>query len=379
MAIGLFRVHPLGNVGKIVQDVWDSGFIGQGPKNDEFERGLESFLGARANSVLTLNSCTSALHLALHLSGVTYGRTAISTPMTCMATNEPIVNLGGNIVWCDIHYTTGNLDHTKLSRLLAENPECKAVVCVAWAGYPCEFDELHAICREHGAKLIVDAAHGFGMEYHGERVFGDFTCFSFQAIKHISTGDGGALWCADPDDYDRGYKLRWYGMDRRSPKTAMRCEDPVTECGYKFHMNDINAAIGSEQLHHASSIIARHRANAEAYDRAIPLVHSAGGVTRLNYRHDDRKPAYWIYSCLHPRRDEIVAYLNEQGIGASAVHKRCDTHPCFDQYRTHLPGVEIFDARQFAIPCGWWLTEQDRNFIIEHVTHAHERIEANVR
>ncbi|MHC4912525.1 MAG: DegT/DnrJ/EryC1/StrS family aminotransferase, partial [Planctomycetota bacterium] len=147
----------------------------------------------------------------------------------------------------------------------------KAIMCMDWGGYPCELDELSTIAAEHGIKLIEDACHAFGSTYHGKPTgsHSDFSCFSFQAIKHLTTVDGGALVCKSKADCERGRLLRWYGIDRNAKCKDLRCEADISEYGYKFHMNDVTAVIGLEQLRYVGEVIEKHRANAKWYDKAL--------------------------------------------------------------------------------------------------------------
>ena len=145
-------------------------------------------------------------------------------------------------------------------------------------------------------KLIEDAAHAFGGSYQGQPIgsHSDYVCFSFQAIKHLTTIDGGALVCKDDEDYRRGKLLRWYGIDRETARADFRCEEDVVEYGYKFHMNDVCATIGIQQLNHVGDVLARHRANAAYYNEQLS---DLSGVTLLNYQ-PDRVSSYWLYTML---------------------------------------------------------------------------------
>ena len=164
--------------------------------------------------VTVTNSCTSSLVMALKLSGVVPGDEVITTSMTCVATNAPIMFANAKIVWADIDPHTGNISVESVRGLITKNT--KAVICVDWAGLPCELEELWALCKKNGIKLIQDAAHGFGSTLHDKPLchFADYTCYSFQAIKHLTSGDGGAIICDDPQDFQRANAMKWFGFDR---------------------------------------------------------------------------------------------------------------------------------------------------------------------
>jgi dTDP-4-amino-4,6-dideoxygalactose transaminase len=299
----------------------------------------------------------------MRLAGVGEGDEIITTAMTCTATNVPILERGARIVWADIDPLTGNIDPQEVEKKIS--PKTKAIVVVHWGGYPCDLDELNAIAKKHGVKLIEDAAHAFSASYKGHAVgsHSDFTCFSFQAIKHLTTVDGGALVCRDSEDHKRGKLLRWYGIDREGERSDFRCEADVAEFGYKFHMNDVAATIGMEQLKHVKSVVDRHQANAAYYNERLG---DLKGVKLLNYK-PDRESAYWLYTILVDDRLDFMQEMTDAGIVVSQVHSRNDEHTMMKDFRTPLPGVDSFIAKQVSIPVGWWLTEEQREFIADTI------------
>jgi dTDP-4-amino-4,6-dideoxygalactose transaminase len=208
----LFKV-PIENKDAILREISDtlsSGFLNEGIKVKQFSRLLCDFFGNE--KVVLVNSCTSALTLALKLSGVKSGAEVITSSQTCIATNTSIIANNGKIVWADIGSSIGTLDIKSVEKNIT--PLTAAVMCVAWAGMSPFINELRNICDKHNIKLIIDAAQAFGCRYDGLDMsrFADFTCYSFQAIKHLSTGDGGALVCKKDDDFQRAKKLKWFGI-----------------------------------------------------------------------------------------------------------------------------------------------------------------------
>ncbi len=345
------------------REVLASGYIGQGPRVDLFEEKLKAWTSSPY--ILTLNSGTSALHLALRLAGIGFGDEVISTPMTCMATNVPILANGARIVWADIDPKTGNICPKSVKEKITS--KTKAIICVDWAGYPCDLEELQLIADQHGIKLIEDAAHGFGSRYKDKLVGGiaDFTCFSFQAIKHITTVDGGALVCKDSEDYQRGKLLRWFGINREGPRVDFRCEEDVLEYGYKFHMNDVSAAIGIVQLNHVAAILEAHRNNASFYNEKLSGL-SSKGLGLLNYQ-PDRVASYWLYTLKIDNRQSFMNAMKEKGITVSQVHARNDGHTVFKEFKTHLSGVDAFVEKQVSIPVGWWLSPEQKEYIADSI------------
>src|SRR5258708_7291600 len=330
--------------------------MGKGKKVEEFEKKLSERLGT--TNVLARTSGTSAIVLALRLAGMGPGDQVVTTPMTCMATNELIVELGGILVWADVYPDTGLIDPVDVARKITNRT--KAIMCVDWGGTQCDIAALKTITLKHDIPLIEDAAHGFGATHLGA----DFICFSFQAIKHITTVDGGALVCAHPDDYKRGKLLRWYGIDRETDRKDLRCEENVEEWGYKFHMNDVAATIGLVQLDYLDGILKAQRENAKYYWQNIDRNILPPAFSTLQML----RSGFWLYTLLcrdAEDRENFRLYMEGQGIMASRVHVRNDYHSVFAPYAKQLPGVDSFADREIAIPVHWGLTVAERDKIVE--------------
>lgn len=373
--IPLFKVFMSEDVDKPLLETLHSGFIGEGPKVLEFEETLKKHL--QTENVLTTNAGTSALHLAYHialnpeaLKGYEVGeynmyKFIMSTPITCTATNNPIIHNNAWIRWIDVDPITGNITPKTLKESLDTykfKPE--AIAIVHWGGNPCDVEEIANVCKEHNTKLIEDGAHSLGMEYNGKPFgyYSDFAIHSFQAIKHITCGDGGCLRCKTKEDYERAKLLRWYGIDRTIREGIdLRCELDISEAGYKFHMNDLAATIGIENFKHLPEILQKHRENAKYYDSMFK------GKIKYAPQNPNGKASYWLYTIHVENRDELMQKLKEEGIMTSKVHSRNDTHSMFAEFKRDLPGVEEFNRTHLCIPVGWWVTEEDREFIAKKV------------
>lgn len=370
MKYPIFKVHvDAGAVAENMGQVLASGYVAEGVQVLELAQALEDHLGA--SNLVLVNSCTSALTLALKLSGVGPGTEVITTSMTCLATNTPILNLGAKPVWCDIDPRTAMLDPGKIHDLVT--PRTRAILFVDWSGIPANLESLSGAAEEHGLPLIQDAAHAFGAKYQDKNIseWADFTCYSFQAIKHFTTGDGGALVCRSEQDYKRAKNLRWFGIDREASKDkegnwkGQAWNIDVPEAGYKFHMNNITASIGLSQMPHASRIVGQHMANGEQYRE-----HFAGHrlITPLEFP-EGCDPTYWVYTVLLAEsvdRDAVLAEMYGSGIEASVVHVPNHPYTCFRESRVDLPQTEYFANHQISLPCGWWLDSQD----IDHIAGA---------
>lgn len=350
--IDMFNVNMADDVATAVAATLHSGYVAEGPKVKEFEDALWPMIG----NAIAVNSGTSALTLALIASDVQPGSIVISTPMTCTATNLPILSLGGKIVWSDVSPYTGNVTLAKIKEAynsLTEVSKRKlaAIMVTDWGGLPPQdMAEIAAFAHRHGAKLIEDAAHAFSTQ-SGEA---DFTCFSFQAIKHLTTGDGGAIVTApwlDLEVHERIKKLRWFGIDRTAGFKDSRIDQDIYEVGYKFHMNDIAATIGLSNLANIGNVLHRHETVAEYYNE---------GLSPYFYRtFDATESACWLYTVRLPnkdRRDAFIRYMKSEGVTVSQVHKRNDDYAVFGGRQNNLTGLNDFADRMVCLPCHAALT-----------------------
>lgn len=341
-----------------------SGYITQGRKVAEFENLLGQYIENAL--VLSLNSGTTAIALALKLAEVGPGDEVISTPMTCVATNVGIVTAGADIVWADVFPDSGLMDWDDARKKITKRT--KAILTVDWAGYPVEYDNFYELTGEFGLRFISDAAHSLGASYRGKRIgspfLADFTCFSFQAIKTITTVDGGALAFDEANSYHRGKLLRWFGVDREN-KVQFRGEMDVPEAGWKYHMNDINATIGIVQLQYLNDNVARQRSHANLYmDGLSDYYRVAGPADPM----PGTRAAHWLMPVLLPgpqERDRFQKHMQANDIEVSQVHWRNDRHTAFQKYETLLPGVDAYSSRQISIPNHSQLTRVEIREVID--------------
>lgn len=360
--IPMFKVAMSSEVNSELLRVIHSGWIGQGPAVNRFEKELSGVFNN--DKVLTLSSGTHGLSLALRLAGVGPGDKVISTPLTCTATNMPILQAGADIVWADVNKDL-NISHKSIKESITDN--IKAIMVVHWGGYPCDMEEISDIALDNDIKLIEDCAHAYGSTYNGHKMgdcyYSDYAMFSFQAIKHLTTVDGGALCFEDEDDYKRGKLLRWYGIDRESPRTDFRCEDDILEWGYKFHMNDVCATIGLENTELAEENINIASDNAAYYEKELSKI---DGIT-ICQGATNKESSYWLFSMLVENRSEFTHMMGSKGISVSRVHERNDKHTCFRKFKKDLPGLEYVIDKMICLPVGWWVTPEDREYIVENI------------
>lgn len=357
LEIPLFKVHmaPREALLPRLEAVLYSGQIGEGAPVAEFEARFARFVDAP--HCLAFCSGTAALHTALLLAGVRPGDHVVTSAMTAEPTNLAILYAGATPVWADVDPANGNLTAATIAARLSDRT--RAIVVVHYGGIPVELAAINALARQHGIPVIEDAAHAMGARY-GDRSLGahsDFVMFSLQAIKHLTTVDGGVLCCRDPAQLPRGRRLRWFGIDR----AAVRTEVDVAEMGFKYHMNNVTATIGQVQLDYIAPILARHIDNGRYFDQALARI---SGLDLCQWD-PAAEPAYWFYTVMTDRSDALARHLEAHGVACSKAHRRNDLHRVFAASRRDLPGLDRFYARMLHIPCGWWVDDAAREYMVE--------------
>jgi perosamine synthetase len=346
-----------------VAEVLRSGWWGLGPKANEFEEEFKRYIGA--NSVVGINSCTEALHLALYVLGVKGGE-VITTPMTFISTNHAILYNEAIPVFADICEDTLNIDVEDIERKISSRT--KAIVVVHYGGHPCELDEVQALARPRGIKVVEDAAHACGAEYKGRRIgsISVATCFSFHAVKNLAMGDGGALAVQDEEMALRLRRLSWLGI---SKSTWNRSENlaryswyyNVEELGFKCHLNDILSAIGLVQLRKLEKTNARRRAIAAQYNQGLADL----PWLQLPIEKPYVKSSFHNYVVKVEKRDEFMAHLQERGIATSVHYIPNHLYSMYDSYRTSLPVAERVWKRIVTLPLFPDLTDGQVTYIID--------------
>lgn len=332
-----------------------SGYIAQGDVVEEFEREFEKYIGGGHS--LSLNSGTAALHIALILAGVKNGDEVISSPLTAEPTNVAIKMAGAKIRWADVDYSTGNICPISIEKSITN--KTKAIIVVDYAGIPIDVKSIQELSKKHNIPVIEDAAHALGSKYNNMKAGNHFpfTVFSFQAIKHLTTVDGGLLQIQDEELYKKGKLIRWFGLD----KSKSRLENDITLQGYKYHMNNVNATIGLIQIKNIHNHINTYIENGKYLDNGLKGIN---GVELINY-YPNTEPSYWLYTLKVKNRTEFIKKMASNGITASELHQRNDKHTYLNDFKTELPNLDKFYSELVHLPCGWWVTKKDCDTIIE--------------
>ena len=350
-------IAPRDEMMPAIEEVLYSDYIAEGEAAWNFEDGFKAFIGN--DNTLAVQSGTAALHIALLLLNVGPGDEVISTPMTSEPTNTVIAVTGAKVVWADVDPNTGLLDPESVREKITERT--KAIMLVHYAGMVCNMDEFNKLSEETGIPVIEDSAHCLGGKYNGKIIGSNsrFTCFSFQAIKQLTTVDGGAIAFKNPEDVEPARKLRWFGLDKK----VSRLENDITRAGYKYGINNLTGIIGQIQLAHAQSVIEKYISNGKYYDEALKGI---SGVTLVPY-YPHTEPSYWLYTMKVENRDEFIKMMESAGVTATPLHHRSDTHSVFATSKCELPNMDEWYSRFVHIPCGWWVDEEIRENIVNAI------------
>ena len=333
MKIPFCRIVCDGNESAYVREVLANGWLTTGNKALEFERLFSGIV--QAQHAVAVNSCTAALHLALEALGVGYGAEVFVPTMTFTASAEVIRYMDAHPVFLDVEYGTCLLTPELLREAIQKHPCVKTLIVVHFGGQAAPMlghggeDGILGICRQHGIRIVEDAAHAFPTR-HRDRFIGSFsdaTCFSFYANKTITTGEGGMLVTNDPGLYERAKVMRLHGINRdiweRFTSPSPGWEYDVVAPGFKYNMPDINAAIGLAQLERADEFRKQRQRCAEHYYRELAGLDALDLPLCKGPKEDHAWHLFWIV--LNERskisRDNFIERLNEAGIGTSVHYK----------------------------------------------------------
>lgn len=383
----LFKVFVSDDAHEQVGGVLRSGTLTQGPRVDEFEASLQSFIGGNSH-VVTVNSATSALQLALRVlkepydgswPGLVPGDTVLTPALTCWAATCSILNEGLVPAWIDADTRSGSVSLADIDGKLTK--QTKVVEVMHWGGTPVDVQELDRILDAAAPRLgfrpmvIEDCAHAFGARYPDGRLVGtsgNICVWSFQAIKILTCGDGGAVVLPDTPHgralNSRCRLLRWFGIDRDRRKapaadgTDFRLEGDVDQHGGKFHMNDYNATLGLSNLPHVAALVELARENTRQLRQGL------SELNHVRYLGSDagEGSSCWLFSVWVRHKPEFLRLTAARGIVSSQVHRRNDVHSCVAHCAAGpLWGIDHLDQHLTCLPCGWWIDSDGISRIIE--------------
>jgi len=348
-----------------VAQVFDSRWLGMGAVTQEFEQRLQEFLGA--GYVIAVNTGTAALHLALAALGLGPGDEVIVPSLTFVASAQAVLAVGARPVFCEVREDTLTIDVDDVARRVTA--ETKAIMPVHYGGLVCEMDKLLPFAREHKIWLVEDAAHAFGSTYRGRKVgrLGPVTCFSFDPIKNITCGEGGAIATDDEDLARRISPMRNVGIQKDSWRRHSGGHNwayEVAAPGYRYHLSNLNAAIGLAQLKRFAVFKARKQSIVRRYDEALRDV---SGLRLLSRNLDEVFPFFYVVRVLDQRRDALIEFLKAKDIGTGVHYIPNHLQPLFADLRVALPTTERLFDEIVTLPLYYEMTDSEVETVIAAV------------
>lgn len=362
---------------KVVVETLKSDYMTQGPRISEFEKVFSEYVGSRYACMVS--NGTAALHLCAMALGIKPGDKVITTPITFVASANGFRYLGAEIVFCDIDPKTYLMDLAKLEEILSASPKgtYKAVVPVDFAGYPIDEQKLRRLADKYGFAIVVDACHAPGAVFKndkGETVsvggcrYADLTCFSFHPVKHIATGEGGAVTTNNPELYKKVALYRTHGITK-DPDLLEKNDGgwyyEMQELGYNYRITDMQAALGISQLKRLGWSISRRNEIARKYDRAFRNT----SIT-TPWREEGITHAFHLYIIQVEKRKELYDYLRENNIFAQVLYIPAHLMPYYRQFgwkEGDCPVAEEYYKHCLALPMFPSLTYEEQDWVIEKV------------
>ena len=354
-----------------VVKVLKSDWITQGPQLAEFEQVVAQYCGAKY--AVAVSSGTAALHIAALSAGIKQGDEVITSPMTFAASANCVLYCGGKPVFADIEEKTANIDPEQIEKKV--NHKTKAIIPVDFMGHPCDLDRIFKIAKEHNLIVIEDAAHALGAKYKGKKIGGlsDMTILSFHPVKHITTGEGGAVLTNDKKLYSKLMLYRTHGITRDPEELednhgAWYYEMKVL--GFNYRITDIQCALGISQLKRLDYFVKRRREIAELYSKSF------GQIEELEIPFEGKKCAssyhlYVIKVKSKTRRARIFNALRKLGIGVNVHYIPVHLHPyykkSFGYKKGDYPVAEDYYDRAISLPIYPKITNRDVKKVVNAV------------
>jgi dTDP-4-amino-4,6-dideoxygalactose transaminase len=366
-----FYRHNLGEDEKNkVLECLDGIFLTTGPYVDEFEKKFAEYL--RIKHAVALTSCTGAIHLSLLALGIGPGDEVITTPMTFIATATTIIHTGATPVFVDVEPLTGLIDPGKIEAAVTKRT--KAIIPVHLYGQMCDMKAIKQIADRYGLKIIEDSAHCIegARDGIGPGQLGDIACFSFYATKNITSGEGGAVGTNDPELARRVMLLRQHGMSKEAAQRYSGAYQhwDMLECGWKYNMDNIHAALLLPQLAKIEDYWGRRRRLHELYTKGL------SGVTQIGFPEIPKagRSALHLFTVWIDggKRDEVLAELNKSGIGVAVNYRAIHLLKFFrERYgfrRSMFPFSEAIGDSTISLPFYPRLTDEDVAFVIQELS-----------
>lgn len=348
-----------------IKNVLNTRWIGQGPLVDHLE---EVFIKkfAKNNKCIAVGSGTDALHLAYILSDLSKDDEVIAPVFTCTATNIPLLYHDIKIKFADIDPRTMNISLEHVEKLITK--KTKAIIFVNYGGIPCDLKKLNHLKKKHNLILIQDAAQSLGSKYNNKDIaeFSDFTIYSFQAIKHITSGDGGILAFKNKKLLEKSRRIRWFGIDRIK-KQGGTWENDIKEIGYKYQMTDIGARLLLDSIKDFSKIISHRKKIFNIYKKELS---KNSNIKVLDTIDKKLSNSFWLCTIIvKKKRIELQKYLRKHNIETNQVHFRNDRYSIFKKHikKKIFPNMDLVENNYLVIPLNLQISESSAQFISKKI------------
>jgi perosamine synthetase len=330
-----------------------SGALAYGKWGRAFESKIAEFISNE--KVLVVNSYNAAALVALTAMGINSGDEVIASPMSCLASNQPIVTQGAKIIWADIDPSTGTLDPNSVKSKITS--KTKVIFHNHHCGYPGYINEINAMAKAHGLYVVDDAIEAFGTEYNNKKIGNlgtDITLFSFQTVRLPNAIDGGGLSFNNEELFKKALKIRDLGVDRsifRDQTGEISKECDISLPGFGATMSEINSYIGCIQMNDIEQLLTRQSHNGRKWIEIIQDKYPEINLLRFS---ENVVPNYWVFGMLVPDKLKYINLFREQGFYASGVHLNNNEYSVFKNHEM-LPGTQDFYNKFIALPSGWWI------------------------
>jgi dTDP-4-amino-4,6-dideoxygalactose transaminase len=355
--IPIFKPYMPENITSGIEDILYSGKLSYGDKGKEFEEKLSSYIGN--DKVLIISSYNQALLIVLSTLALKPGDEIIASPVSCLASNQPIVVKGLKVIWADVNPLSGTLSVDDVrSRITSKT---KAIFHNHYCGYLGEIEAMNTLGKEFGIPVIDDCIEAFGSELNEKKTGNlgtDITVFSFQTVRLPNTIDGGAIIFKDKAMFEKAKMIRDYGIERTHFRDELNEINPKCDIkleGYGALMSEINSFIGLRQMDDINMLLKKQRNNAELWnDRINEMPHVISLPKKTN-----SFPNNWVYGVLAKNKIETIKQFRAQGLYATSVHINNNIYSVFKN-KVELKGVDEFISRFVAVPCGWWINNLEK-------------------
>jgi len=348
---------------KLVNKVFESGWLGMGKEVFRFENSLRKLL--KRKYVIAVSTGTGAIHIALDSIGLKRGDEVIVPSLTFAGSVQPIILCGAKPIFCDVEKETMNVSKRLIEQKITKRT--RAVIVVHYGGLACDMDEILKFGRAYGLRIIEDAAHAFGSRYKNRFIgsFGDIACFSFDPIKSITCGEGGAVALDDKKIAERIIKKRILGIDKDTWNRYKHKRSwfySVKEIGFRYHMSNINAAIGLAQLKKMNFFIKKRQDIARFYDKGLKGINGIEIIKR-----DYTRIAPFNYTVLAEKRDKLMAYLQNFGVTTGINYIPNHIQPVFKSQRARLPNTEYLYGKILTLPLFAGMRKTEVDYVIRKI------------